>query len=432
MRKWTFYNDNDPFAAAWLRELIKAGRISNGVVDERPIQEIKPEDLNGFNRVHLFAGIGVWDYALTRAGWPDTDVVFTGSCPCPPFSAAGKKGCPFCRGMLNESRRVQFLGDGHVFGCPSCSYRDARHLWPEMWRLVEKRRPAALFGEQVASADGRTWIDIVQSDLETAGYAFAPINLCAAGFGAPHIRQRFFFVAHTDGWKPWHRPIQRSGEHGLGAQDGGTGSLADAAEARRAGTANAGADRLAPGKDRGRRGKPSRGRATDGVVDAERRRREQCDAEERGIQKPVDGLAADLVGDAESGGRGKRRRAEGPGRDRYADEPEQADRVGIADEQGLEGHARDGRPGDESRRDGEAAGRPATAAGAPGPTNGFWGDAVWLYCTDEQYRPTQPGIFPLVDGPSRNRVGLLRGAGNAIVAPVAQAFIESFLEAMRG
>jgi DNA (cytosine-5)-methyltransferase 1 len=104
-----YYNENDANAAAWLRELIKEGVITDGEVDERSIEDVIPADLVGFDRCHFFAGIGVWDYALTQAGWPDDRRVWTGSCPCQPFSAAGK-------------------GEGFV---------DERHLWPAWFHLID-------------------------------------------------------------------------------------------------------------------------------------------------------------------------------------------------------------------------------------------------------------------------------------------------------
>lgn len=70
-----------------------------------------------------------------------------------------------------------------------------RHLWPTWRQLIKECAPYVIFGEQVASKDGLTWFDAVQLDLEEAEYAVAVIDLCAAGFGAPHIRQRLFWVA---------------------------------------------------------------------------------------------------------------------------------------------------------------------------------------------------------------------------------------------
>lgn len=165
----TCYNDNNPFAAEWLRRLIQAGLIANGIVDERSIADVRGEDLAGYRRVHLFAGIGGWDYALQLAGWPTDRTVWTGSCPCQPFSVTGKR-----RGTEDE-----------------------RHLWPHMLRLISECRPPVVFGEQVASKDGREWLSRVRADLEALGYAVGAADLCAAGVGAPHIRQRLFWVADT-------------------------------------------------------------------------------------------------------------------------------------------------------------------------------------------------------------------------------------------
>ena len=76
-----YYNENDPYAAQWLRNLVTAGHIAPGEVDERSIEDVYPNDLVGFSQCHFFAGIGVWSYALRRAGWPDDKEAWTGSCP---------------------------------------------------------------------------------------------------------------------------------------------------------------------------------------------------------------------------------------------------------------------------------------------------------------------------------------------------------------
>lgn len=164
-----YYNEHDLKAAAWLRELIKAGVIAPGVVDERSIEDVQPADLAGFTQCHFFAGVGVWSYALRAAGVSDSARVWTGSCPCQPFSAAGKGG----------------------------GFADERHLWPAWFHLITQCRPSRVYGEQVASKDGLAWVDLVQADMEGANYTFRPVDLCAAGVGAPHIRQRLWFVADT-------------------------------------------------------------------------------------------------------------------------------------------------------------------------------------------------------------------------------------------
>lgn len=162
-----YYNEFDPKAAAWLRELMAAGLIPEGDVDERSIEDVRPDELAGYTQCHFFAGIGGWPYALRLAGWPDDWPVWTGSCPCQPYSAAGNR-----------------KGDD-----------DPRALW-WAWRwLIDQCRPPVVFGEQVASADGRRWLAGVRADLESMGYAVGAADLPAAGVGAPHIRQRLWFVA---------------------------------------------------------------------------------------------------------------------------------------------------------------------------------------------------------------------------------------------
>jgi DNA (cytosine-5)-methyltransferase 1 len=46
-----YYNEIDPFAAAWLRELIKANLIAPGEVDDRSIEDVQAQDLKGFTQV---------------------------------------------------------------------------------------------------------------------------------------------------------------------------------------------------------------------------------------------------------------------------------------------------------------------------------------------------------------------------------------------
>ncbi|WP_416186824.1 DNA cytosine methyltransferase [Enterobacter roggenkampii] len=166
-----YYNEIDPFAAQWLRNLIASGHIAPGEVDERSIEDVTPDDLRGFTQCHFFAGIGVWSHSLRIAGWPDDKPVWTGSCPCQPFSAAGK-------------------GDG---------FADERHLWPHFFHLISERRPQHVFGEQVAAGNANAWFDLVQADLEGMEYAFGLVPFTSAGIGAPHIRERAYWVANSGG-----------------------------------------------------------------------------------------------------------------------------------------------------------------------------------------------------------------------------------------
>ena len=102
-----YYNDADPAACAWLRELIAAGLLPAGEVDGRSILEVTPSDLRGFAHCHFFAGIGGWPYALRLAGVAGDLSVWTGSPPCQPFSQAGqRKGQDDDRHLAPEPPRV--------------------------------------------------------------------------------------------------------------------------------------------------------------------------------------------------------------------------------------------------------------------------------------------------------------------------------------
>lgn len=310
-----YYNEIDPFAAQWLRNLIAAGHIAPGEVDERSIEDVTPDDLSGFTQCHFFAGIGVWSHSLRLAGWPDDRPVWTGSCPCQPFSAAGK-------------------GDG---------FADERHLWPHFFHLISERRPQHVFGEQVASGNANTWFDLVQADLEGMGYAFGLVPFTSAGIGAPHIRERAYWVANATG--QLHHQC-----------NDGTNEL-------------------------GRKGNPEQNRMGGGI-----------------------------------GG------------------------LGNANVARLEGFG-----GNDCAAGRERATGPVAAPGVhlrPLEVNGFWRDADWLFCRDGKWRLVEPGTFPLVDGAaarmgrvepgvarvaSSNRVGRLKGYGNAINAQAAAAFIRAYM-----
>lgn len=374
-----FYNEIDPFAAQWLRNLIDAGHIAPGVVDTRSIEDIAPDELRDYTQVHFFAGIGVWSYALRLAGWPDNRPIWTGSCPCQPFSQAGK----------------------------GAGVDDQRHLWPHFHWLIQQCKPETVVGEQVASKDGLAWLDTVQSDLEGTGYASAALDLCAAGVGAPHIRQRLFWMAHAD------IPSRKLGDSG--------GCTAGAGE-----TAC--------------RGMPitSGSGASFGMGDCagERCEGQRLQHVERSENPEATGASeAVRLGDANSIGRqhvSSESRSDGKGveqRERLTLKPGYS----VGDVGGLEHPSGDGRQGwlfgrQDSGR--EALDRQAgcnSTANTALQVNGFWRDADWLYCRDGVWRPVEPGTFPLANG-STARVGRLRAYGNAIVAPLAQAFLTAVRE----
>jgi len=345
-----YYNEFDPYAAQWLRNLIDSKLIAEGDVDDRSIRDVAPGDLKGYTQCHFFAGIGVWSHALRLAGWPDDRPVWTGSCPCQPFSAAGK----------------------------GAGFADERHLWPEFYRLIAECRPPVVFGEQVASKDGLAWLDTVQSDMEASGYAIGAADLCAAGVGAPHIRQRLWFV----GERPGHADRPRHEGHGLQPL-------------------------LGSGEGRGQIGGTTRSGATGGLGHHHhqglegQRRGHQAEGGRLGAVRPVaetgqsNGLA-----DTDQGKR--RRFADGEGR--------QPDWSQAGWQQG------DGKP------------QSSGSTSRPRPTNGHWRSADWLHCRDGKWRPVEPGTFPLAHG-APARVGRLRAYGNAIVPQAAAEVIGAYLDA---
>lgn len=165
-----YYNENDPAAAHILCAMIDAGVIAPGDVDNRSIKDVQPDDLSGYTQCHFFAGGGLWSVAARLAGWPDDRPLWTGSCPCQPFSAAGKG-----------------LGAD-----------DPRHLWPDFHRLIRARRPAVVMGEQVAGKAGRGWFDGVSADLEGDGFAARTVDFPACSIDAPHQRNRMYWIAVSD------------------------------------------------------------------------------------------------------------------------------------------------------------------------------------------------------------------------------------------
>jgi DNA (cytosine-5)-methyltransferase 1 len=289
-----YYNEFDPFAAAWLRELIKEGLIPNGEVDERSIIDVNGKDLKGFTQCHFFTGIGGWSYALELAGWSADRPVWTGSPPCQPFSVAGNK-----KGQDDE-----------------------RHLWPHFFSLIRECKPATVFGEQVAAAIRTEWFDDLQSDMENEGYATAMAVLPACSVGAPHKRERLFFVANSG-----NEGLQGSEQYPQDYREDGEG------------------------------------------------------------REGAHGTASKLC-------------------------TSHADPLGNAECDGLNG-SEIGRGTGESQEKGWMCEHQGSSA---------------ILCRDGKTRqiPTEPALFPLANGIS-NRVGLLRGAGNAIVPQVAAEVIKAYM-----
>jgi len=181
-----------------LRQLIKDGLIAGGDVDERSITEVRPDDIKGYTQCHFFAGIGGWSVALRLAGWDDSRPVWTGSCPCQPFSSAGKQ-----KGSLDE-----------------------RHLWPAWYRLIRESKPATIFGEQVASAITDGWWDNVAIDLENENYTCGAAVLPACSIGFPHKRDRLWFVGNSQSAGKATQQEQKLESRTVAMPSGNTGNVA--------------------------------------------------------------------------------------------------------------------------------------------------------------------------------------------------------------
>jgi len=384
---WALYNEIDPFAAQWLRNLIAGGHIAPGEVDERSIEDVTPDDLRGFTQVHMFAGIGVWSHSLRLAGWPDDKPVWTGSCPCQPFSAAGK-------------------GDG---------FADERHLWPAFFHLISECRPQHVFGEQVAAGNANAWFDLVQADLEGVDYAFGLVPFTSASIGAPHIRERAYWVAHANSEIDDRCGDFRENGWDEHSDGGNPGELADSNNDRQQpGCGSCGGRNCAKTGIYVGRGIEACGLGNTNVTRLEGLGGDDCAAGRKGQAGPTteagihDGLA-------------------------HADNEQYSIAIsGCGHEHVQTGWQQD----------------PAAPAGLCGhyrplEVNGFWRDADWLLCRDGKWRPVEPGTFPLVDGAaarmgrvesgvarvaSSNRTGRLRGYGNAINAQAAVAFISAYME----
>lgn len=396
-----YYNEFDPKTAAWLRELMGQGHIPHGVIDGRSIKDVAPTDVAGEGQRHFFAGIGGWCESLRIAGWPASRNVWTGSCPCQPYSSAGKR-----KGSEDE-----------------------RDLWPDFYSLIRECKPETIIGEQVASGDvvgteleaafvaafqaadyaranrlaeriaklaakrnesldelAERWLDRVCGDLEAIGYAVWPIVFGAHSVFSPHKRQRLYWAAQP-------RSVQGKQRYN--------------------------ADLL-------------RGRAED--------------SEQTGMGSSVDGLGhTSGTGSQERIGNGQVQRGAGCAHQGQATELS-SHVIGLGDSDGSGSFA-----GDEpTPTDGHGNTSESTSGGVVGVVNttcrreataeqcgrlsgteqaGYWSDYRVIQCRDGKARriPVEPEFFPLAHGVP-GRVGLLRGYGNAICVQTAAAFVRAFLE----
>ena len=457
-----FYNEWDPYAASWLRQLVEDGHIPPGEVDERDINTIDPDELIRYTQCHFFAGIGGWVYALRLANWGDRRV-WTGSCPCQPFSVAGNK-----KGASDKER----------------------NLWPVWFNLIKVVRPDTVFGEQVASAvnEKYQWLDAVSHDLEDEGYRIGSGILPACSVKAPHIRQRLWFVADTNdngrdesmreisGGLPERTDgssvidgrnmadtehngrnrsqadtsLEGSNESGIGIPVGddiasARGSMADPQNQRLQGRGHVereGSENLEDESQSDIRGESGRRSKVNGIgmadpqnhgrdgrtIPVERERpkdlEDESESDIRG-EPSGHGEVSNIVADNDSVGLKVER--EGEIQERQNESGDDADGCGIdmADpsDKGLEGGLSGGQNEEWEAIDGHVGRSGTTGEGEPGQ----WDGIVWVYCKDKKIRPIKPGIQPLAYGVSA-RVGKLRAIGNAIVPQVAAEIIRAYME----
>lgn len=391
-----YYNDVEESACAWLRELMIAGQIAPGVVDNRSILDVQPTDLIGFTQCHFFAGIGGWSLALRLAGWPDNRPVWTGSPPCQPFSVAGE-------------------GKGKD---------DERHLAPKFISLVRACRPGVLFGEQVASsavfgkaAKGRrgapasapdwAWIDDLSDRLEAARYAAWAVDFPSAGVGAPHIRQRTYFGA-VDALRMANAHVGRQCGDNRG---GGTGVAEEACGGMLCpdGAVSLGgmADHHGDGCDQGRErvsatghdgverdgsaggvGNPGRARGETWISEPPQREEGEPEVPDNGMR----GLSGPDAGRSHSGGLADTNCTTG-----------REDARGTPCDENAHGAAgRDrGEPDTDHRFASDGENRRTSTP------DSFWSDPDWLFCRDGKWRPVEPSAQQMADGLSAG-LGCLR------------------------
>lgn len=385
-----YYNEWDKKTAAWLQELINEGLIPDGHIDTRSICDVQPGDLDGYTQCHFFAGVAGWPLALQLAGWGADRPIWTGSCPCQPFSAAGKQ-----KGTADE-----------------------RHVWPEMFRLARFCRPDTIFGEQVEGAVRLGWLDGVFADLEGEGYACGAAVLGAHSVGAPHIRQRLYWVADAQCW-----PTERHGHELAGAARGVQGEarqrqrLRDdagdgCADSRLVNTNGAGPQQGQQAAEAARYGSAAE---SAGSHSEWLRVIHSCECDEEG-NCPVCGIDY-----AECP-------CPGPTQEDEFEYDERADglwarRLGNSIKSGLEGFSGNVTDWNKSRRDNENSIRSTSETGRIG----CWQGSTTIPCADGKSRRVKPGIQLLAHGVPA-RVVRLRGYGNAIVPACAQAFIEAYME----
>jgi len=193
--------DNEPFAQEILKKHWPEAPILGDIRSFTNTRSEKPRGLSSSEREALASAreSGVF--------------ILTGGFPCQPFSQAGRR-----RGE-----------------------EDDRFLWPEMLRVIREFSPLWVIAENVRgllTQGGGVVFERVCTDLEAAGYEVQPLIIPAVAVGAPHRRDRVWFVAH------------RRQQHGSERRDEGMDSSSPIGASRKSHTERRGEDDTNPNSER--------------------------------------------------------------------------------------------------------------------------------------------------------------------------------------
>ena len=156
-----------------------------------------------FPGVPVYNDVKELNHERLKADGIDTIDIITGGYPCQPFSVAGRK-----------------KGE-----------QDSRHVWPEMFRLIQELRPTWVIGENVGGHI-KLGLDTVLENLESEGYSARTFSISASSIGANHKRERVWIMAHSDEMQRQFLCRQESEQtqktfEGIGERSGAPISMAD-------------------------------------------------------------------------------------------------------------------------------------------------------------------------------------------------------------
>ena len=329
-------------------------------------------------RTVCFSEIDPFCQAVLRHHWPGVPIIddlrkfdYEGGCdlvtagyPCQPFSVAGKQ-----KGAADD-----------------------RHLWPHVFEIVKRKRPAWCLFENV-SGHVNLGLDEVLLDLENEGYAARPLVIPACAVDAPHRRDRVWIVGHTT-----------HDRRNWGAEQAGREGTTDQSEQPKSsfrGEARGSSQNVADAKSAG-----SQARGRDGVGTTNRSRRNK--GQSAGTSSKTDVADAKKVHGQSSDIQGSQQRQ---------DKGSLGERSStLADASGTRGAV--GLPGQDNWK----------KRYAEKPDNGSDRRDGWAASDNWAVEPSVGRVAHGVP----NRVAQLRALGNAIVPQVAAEIMEAMFRNWKG